>query len=132
MSLTLTTRLIFISLRGYKKGAIEEFYREKFEMLTPTQSKAVAHFLELMAEREDVMIGETQQLYEEKHGKGARPKPISEAEWEESDREIVESSYFSPQGKKELANELKQWREQTEPHDNPAHYALEKYWGRFL
>ena len=117
---------------GYKKGEIEDYYRGKYEMLSLIQTRAVAHFLEFQAEREDWFAEINRQHYEEIHGAGSKPETISEADWDEIDRQTAEASYGSPEDKAELSRELKEFRRDSDSPDNDARYALEKYWGRFL
>ena len=122
----------FTLAASYRKGEIEDYYREKFEMLSPLQGRAVAHFLELEAEDRDIFIEMDRQHYEELHGAGSKPATISEQEWDVIHREQAETSYGPQEYKDEFLHELQELHPDYVRPENEYRYALEKYWGRFL
>lgn len=117
---------------GYWKGEIKEYFLAEFEMFSPVQGQAIAHFLQLEAEREDAW--KTEDLAQLEAGRGVDEKF---EEWKaKSAREEAEKLVrLSPEELEELEaryreNEL--FSAQFDSPDNDSRYALEKYWGRFL
>ena len=116
---------------AYKKGEIENYFLAKFEMFTPAQGRAIAHFLQLEAEREDAWKAEF-----------ARTKSQEEVDeefeaWKADNarRDAEARAALSPEQLKDVEareREGELYREQSDWPDNGYRYALEKYWGRFL
>ena len=102
--------------------------RERFEMLSPIQAKAVAHFLEFQAERNDAWDLEIEQFQAESE--------INEEfeEWRANNarKEAEKLASMSSEEIEERESEREQRRAQHNSPDNDARDALEKYWGRFL
>ena len=118
---------------GFRKGEIEGFYLCKFELLTPSQGRAVAHFLEFEAERADEWAKEEAE-YEASLPEEEKPnrQELSIEEWEQFDRKLFADRNTSPEYFERLIDGLKRFRIENDSPDNPYRYALEKYWGRFL
>ena len=105
----------------------------KFETFTPTQGRAIAHFLQLEAERTDVYLRE-QADYEASLPEGQRPnrEELSVEQWEEFDRELFAEMGTAPDDLERTVAGLKRNRIETDSPANGYRYALEKYWGRLL
>ena len=118
---------------GHKKGEIEEHFLAKFEMFTPAQGRAIAHFLQLEAERVDVYLKEEAE-HEASLSEDEQPnrEELSIEEWEEFDRKLFTEMSVPPADLERIVDGLKRNRIETDSPDNGYRYALEKYWNRFL
>lgn len=116
---------------GHLKGEIEDHFLLKFEIFTPAQGRAIAHFLELEGEYTDACIAEIAQLDAERKDDEECKK------WREHNqrRETEKKAKISPEKLKDLEERDREHQiycAQFDWPDNDARYALEKYWGRFL
>ena len=91
----------------------EDYCSAIFEIFTPAQSRAIAHYLQLDAERTDVILREQ-----------AEREAREEAEYQAS----------LPEEEREHLQELRadEWEEFARKPSNKSRYALEKHWSRFL
>ena len=116
---------------GYDKAGLDEFNLSKFRLFTPAQGHAVAHFLQLEAERSDAWEIEFAQIESE-------CETDEEFEiWKANNarREAEKLARMSPEqleAMEQREREQERWRAQHDSPDNNARYALERYWSRFL
>ena len=97
-------------LEAGRTGDIDDHYLSKFTFLTPTQSKAIAHFLVFLAEREKSYRAEEEALRQEQISSGVTSKAKSDAHWKNIRRN--QKYHGIP--------------------DNQAQHSLNRYWGQFL
>lgn len=101
-------------LQAGRKGDVSDHYLSNFTFLTHEQSKAIAHFLVLMAEREDLYHAEyhaeKEALRQAEISRGDISKARSDAHWENVKRNQI--YHGIP--------------------DNQAQHSLNRYWGQFL
>ena len=121
------------------EGKIEDHILSNFEIFNSAQGRAIAHYLQLDAEREDAWrIRYLAQL------EAKVEFDEDDEEWKANIKEAEELAKLSPEELEEL-EELEAWKELEKrecedefyraQHDssyNQSRYALEKYWGRFL
>ncbi|MEO6906949.1 MAG: DUF6714 family protein [Abditibacteriaceae bacterium] len=91
-------------------GDIKDIYLSKFKFLTLEQSKAVAHFLDLMAEKEDLYLAEEEALRQAEIARGDISREKSDAHLEN----------------------VKRNRAYHGISENHARHSLNRYWGQFL
>lgn len=101
--------VIFHLAAGFH-GKVDDYYLSRFELLTPEQAKAIAHFLVFEAEREEAAQIEYKQLRQESMSKEGFSQAEIDAVWQEAE----------------------QFRKEHDMPDNDARRALERYWGQFI
>ncbi len=122
----------------YKKGKIEDFYLSKFKIFTQSQGRAIAHFLQLEAERTDAFeVIEFENEMERFYltlPEAKRPQKVDMSldEWEQYDRELFTGLGVPAEDLERLVDDLKSNRIIKESPKNDYRYALKRYWNRFL
>lgn len=105
-----TFEYLIYALTLENSGNWEAYYLNKYSLFTPSESKAIAHFLEFDATREDAVNIECEQWRQKSLAKdGFSQKEINDAK---EDGKRISLEYDLP--------------------DNFARRALERHWGQFL
>lgn len=99
-----------ISSLGGRPGKLDEYHLSRYKRFTPAQSKAVAHFLKYMEEREDVWGVEMERLRQETMAKAGHTQQEIDAAWAAGEK----------------------YRREHDLPENDSRRALGNYWAQYL
>lgn len=114
--------------RGRDKDGLDEYSLSRFRLLTSAQSRAIARFLQLEADRRDAWDLETEHFQIESE----IDEEFEKWQIRNARKEAEKRARMSPKEIEEREREHEQRLAQHNSPHNDARYALEKYWGRFL